>query len=587
MVYVTFLNEAERLGVLHGQTLRVMESALTELRWSTFESWVWLNGDRIFEAQQRISQRKRARGPGNKKRTGRPSRRMRARPSREQPPPSDDDKQEKGWYNRREEIESSVLLPTPFIMAFPPLYDTREMANFVRESFIWHGRGATRPPHPLPEDYQDLCPCFSLPEAEGAALDFELPEMVQATFYAMLSNDAVVDHRGFEVDMLRGLDEPYLSRTEESATSHLHLTLGQNFKLQEPCGEDGVAGCSFREGITLEGEIPIEFHSFLSWTKREKSREARERMEINPFPNFASTKQAVEYIRDNFQWALREPSAPGPRPLPSDYRGLCRPLILGLPRDMPMTPIFLRCRAGIFPLAHNGLFRDTTHTVEYIRDNLRWSIRESSSLHLNLLFLHFMALCPKFDHTVTMQFAHAAHIPEMVQAIFYVMVINDAMEISLLSRETIGSLICEYSSTPSILSPEVEVSYPWEITIADYMTDFQVIKAFILGGRIDELLVLRKGLYFRKGLEFPGAPVCSDPQDGPGSHFPNPKVVPTLKRTTLEKEYLLPVGYTFVIPEPDVTIKEPLAKCIAVYQAALNYSLRFPLHPVIVDILIK
>ena len=33
---------------------------------------------------------------------------------------------------------------------------------------------------------------------------------------------------------------------------------------------------------------------------------------------------------------------------------------------------------------------------------------------------------------------------------------------------------CEYSSTPSILSPEVDVTYSWEITVANYMTDFQV-----------------------------------------------------------------------------------------------------------------
>jgi len=32
----------------------------------------------------------------------------------------------------------------------------------------------------------------------------------------------------------------------------------------------------------------------------------------------------------------------------------------------------------------------------------------------------------------------------------------------------------EYSSTPSVLSPDVEVSYPWEITIVDYMTYFQI-----------------------------------------------------------------------------------------------------------------
>ncbi|KAJ8444871.1 LOW QUALITY PROTEIN: hypothetical protein Cgig2_029802 [Carnegiea gigantea] len=48
--YAMLLNEAERLGVLYGRTLRVIDSALTELRWSTFESWVWLNRDRIFEA---------------------------------------------------------------------------------------------------------------------------------------------------------------------------------------------------------------------------------------------------------------------------------------------------------------------------------------------------------------------------------------------------------------------------------------------------------------------------------------------------------------------------------------------------------
>ena len=52
--YAMLLNEAERLGVLHGRTLRAMESALTELRWSTFDSWVWLNGDRIIEARFRV-----------------------------------------------------------------------------------------------------------------------------------------------------------------------------------------------------------------------------------------------------------------------------------------------------------------------------------------------------------------------------------------------------------------------------------------------------------------------------------------------------------------------------------------------------
>ncbi|KAJ8451338.1 hypothetical protein Cgig2_014110 [Carnegiea gigantea] len=79
----------------------------------------------------------------------------------------------------------------PFNMAFPPLYSTREIANYVRESFIWHRRRATCPPHPFPEDYHVLCPTFSLPEAKGTAADFELPEMVQATFYAMVLSETV------------------------------------------------------------------------------------------------------------------------------------------------------------------------------------------------------------------------------------------------------------------------------------------------------------------------------------------------------------------------------------------------------------
>ena len=56
---------------------------------------------------------------------------------------------------------------------------------------------------------------------------------------------------------------------------------------------------------------------------------------------------------------------------------------------------------------------------------------------------------------------------------------------------------------------------------------------------------------------------------------------------TLEKKYLLLEGYTFVIPEPDTTVNEPLSKCITIYCAALNYSLRFFLHPMIEDILTK
>jgi len=80
---------------------------------------------------------------------------------------------------------------------------------------------------------------------------------------------------------------------------------------------------------------------------------------------------------------------------------------------------------------------------------------------------------------------------------------------------------------------------------------------------------------FAEGLEFLGTLTCSNSQDGLGSHFPNPKVVPTLKRMTLEKQYLLPGGYIFVISEADASVNEPPNKCIAVYHATLNYVSNF------------
>jgi len=55
----------------------------------------------------------------------------------------------------------------------------------------------------------------------------------------------------------------------------------------------------------------------------------------------------------------------------------------------------------------------------------------------------------------------------------------------------------------------------------------------------------------------------------------------------LDKQYLLPAEYSFVIPEVDAIVNEPPAKCIAAHRAALNYGVHFPLHPVIREILNK
>ncbi|KAJ8428675.1 hypothetical protein Cgig2_006349 [Carnegiea gigantea] len=257
-----------------------MESALTELRWSTFESWVWLNRDRIFETPFRVK----------------------AEPKEE----SSKAGQQEEDSEAEQEDESSATEGA----ASPSDDDKQERA--------------TRLPRPLPEDYHDLCPRFLLPEAEGAALDFELPEMVQAAFYAMLLNDAIELGvvRDFIADDLKstlvGLRwtcfEAWMSRTSHK--------LREAQLRQRPVGVEAhgsldvfapyfrselqVAGATWRgrSGWLLprgmhspggrlplfikEGEIPIAFHSFLSWTKREKSRGARERREMNLFLNFAN-----------------------------------------------------------------------------------------------------------------------------------------------------------------------------------------------------------------------------------------------------------------------------------------------------------
>ncbi|KAJ8426359.1 hypothetical protein Cgig2_025498 [Carnegiea gigantea] len=162
------LNEAEKLGVLYERTLRIMELAFTELRLSTFESWMWLNGDRIFEA------RFREKGEHEEEKTLLKHTLSGRNHGKEQG-----------------EREREGTSHTPFIMAFPPLHETREMADFVRDSFRWRWRSTTCPPRLLPDDYQDLCPRFMLSDVESAALEFELLEMVKVIFYAMPLKDAV------------------------------------------------------------------------------------------------------------------------------------------------------------------------------------------------------------------------------------------------------------------------------------------------------------------------------------------------------------------------------------------------------------
>ncbi|KAJ8441091.1 hypothetical protein Cgig2_000352 [Carnegiea gigantea] len=309
-------------------------------------------------------------------------------------------------------------------------------------------------------------------------------------------------------------------------------------------------------------------------------------------------------------------------------------------------------------------FCDTTHAAEYVRGNLRWSLRESSSLHPNLLPLHFVALCPEFDHTLKLRWdiveawllsieerLRDTQVPCLVKMVYnpqpHLKVTSRLRDVPLPSSDKDGDI------PEGLADPQVEgairtkngknqvnsrIRSPDELLAegtqgnpcsarSSLKPGAQVastITSSTLGGTSSSTsdrslrhssserastssslhegpstsgksVLKRKGRSLVglvpeivvEGPEFPRAPARSDPQDGPGSHFPNPKVVPTLKRTALEKQYLVPAGYTFVIPEVDATVNESPAKCIAFYRAALNHGLRFPLQPVIEEILNK
>ncbi|KAJ8452431.1 hypothetical protein Cgig2_000020 [Carnegiea gigantea] len=315
--YAMLLNEAERLGVLHGQALRAL---------NTFESWVWLYGDRIFEAQFRMKAApEESSGAGLQEEGSEVELEGEGSAREGAASPSDDGKQGSDATGKEGRQRTIGTLIFPFIMAFPPLYNTREMVNYVRESFIWRRRRATRPPHPLPEDYYVLYPRFLLPEPEGAAADFKLPEMVQATFYAMLLNEAMelgVVH-GFMAEGLRsalvGLRwsnfEVWMSRVDHE------LREAVTGKARDPSNGFQVTGAMWRGrgGPLLLRELYLPRH-----------REKREKLKMNLFPNFASTEQVAEYVRHHFRCPLRDPSDPGPRPLPSEYLGVCPRFDLGV-----------------------------------------------------------------------------------------------------------------------------------------------------------------------------------------------------------------------------------------------------------------
>ncbi|KAJ8434534.1 hypothetical protein Cgig2_004300 [Carnegiea gigantea] len=154
-----------------------MKSALVELQWSTFKEWVWYNRNNILRARHPetdIDQEECSRfGDAS--------------------PPSGDDGEEGSWtlhersldhasksfHRERNEFSRERVSALFYIIVFLDFFSTEQVADYMKETFNWHLRGA-----------HELCPYFNLVVAEEVTQDFCIPEMIQAVFYAMLVNEA-------------------------------------------------------------------------------------------------------------------------------------------------------------------------------------------------------------------------------------------------------------------------------------------------------------------------------------------------------------------------------------------------------------
>ncbi|KAJ8428578.1 hypothetical protein Cgig2_031372 [Carnegiea gigantea] len=222
----------------------------------------------------------------------------------------------------------------------------------------------------------------------------------------------------------------------------------------------------------------------------------------------------ADHVRETFKWHLRRASHP-PCRSPKITRTCVRASLFLRQRKRRATLTFLRSSRPHFMLCWN--------------DTVELSMPLPKDYH---------SLHPYFDLDMAEVFAFDFHIPELTQAVFYAMVLNDVVVLG--------------------------------------------VSCVIMADTLTSVMECLNWVFLN-----PGAPTCSDIQDRPRTHFPNPKVVASLKGPALEKKYLLLAGYRFVLLEADAMVNKPPSKCIVMYQVASSCDVMFPLHSVIVDILNK
>ncbi|KAJ8421918.1 hypothetical protein Cgig2_021607 [Carnegiea gigantea] len=203
---VMLLNDAVMVGILRGWLIDIMESIFKELRWSIFQVWVGRNRNHILQARHPATDSNQEEeenlGSGKWQRVPLPSDEKSRRYSDHPFVEPEGPRLIGGWVlasgpwalaldQRPSAGNPSGLKGIMTVLAPCGEADTKEMADHVRETFKWHLRTASHPPRPLLKDYRDLCLGLTLSDAEEVACDFDIPEIVQATFYVMVVNEAM------------------------------------------------------------------------------------------------------------------------------------------------------------------------------------------------------------------------------------------------------------------------------------------------------------------------------------------------------------------------------------------------------------
>ncbi|KAJ8441270.1 hypothetical protein Cgig2_013685 [Carnegiea gigantea] len=251
-------------------------------------------------------------------------------------------------------------------------------------------------------------------------------------------------------------------------------------------------------------------------------------------------------------------------------------------------------------------FLSTEKMVLHVLETLNWH-RRRIACPPRPLPDDYQDLCPNFALSDAEEAACDFRIPGMVQAIFYTMVVNDAWELDVLSKDLaedlkstlVGLRWCTFEAwlqhnknsllqahlgpvSPGVRAGPVngheestvsnEASPPPEHRLARTKTNVRLktilqlmVKGYSEGNSHSTSYSCR--------LSIEVCTTSAAPAQG--------------ERSTLEEKYLLPAVYKFIIPNPDATINESPPGCIVIYQVAFCYGLRFPLHMVIVEILNK